>query len=102
MSSYIYTHATYLGDEASENDWPLEISAALIGSCVGYLRETIGRRMNSSGQNVIPGILNWLEMDDILALVDGQAIPPIGASGEVVRNVVLDPERLKAGTAIPQ
>lgn len=34
--------------------------------------------------------------------VDGQAIPPIGASGEVVRNVVLDPERLKAGTAIPQ
>lgn len=44
------------------------IKAALIGGCVGYMRDTIGRRGDSSGQNVIPGILNWLEMDDILAL----------------------------------
>jgi dienelactone hydrolase len=45
------------------------ITAALIGGCVGYFRETIGRRKDPSGQNVIPGILNWLEMDDIVALL---------------------------------
>lgn len=45
------------------------ITAALIGGCIGYLRDTIGRRKDPSGQNVIPGILNWLEMDDVLALV---------------------------------
>jgi len=32
--------------------------------------------------------------------VDGTGVPPVGASGEVVRNVLLDPERLKAGTAV--
>ena len=45
------------------------IAAGLIGGCVGYLRETIGWRADPSGQNVIPGILNWLEMDDIVALL---------------------------------
>ena len=44
------------------------ITAGLIGGSVGYIRDTIGRRRDTSGQNVIPGILNWLEMDDILAL----------------------------------
>ena len=44
------------------------IKAGLIGGCIGYIRETIGKRAHSSGQNVIPGILNWLEMDDIVAL----------------------------------
>ena len=44
------------------------IAAGLIGGCVGYLRKTIGWRADPSGQNVIPGILNWMEMDDILAL----------------------------------
>lgn len=32
--------------------------------------------------------------------VDGAGAPAVGASGEVVRNVLLDPERLKAGTAV--
>ena len=32
--------------------------------------------------------------------VDGDSTPAVGASGEVVRNVLLDPERLKAGTAV--
>lgn len=31
--------------------------------------------------------------------VDGTDVPPVGESGEVVRNVLLDPDRLKAGTA---
>lgn len=33
-------------------------------------------------------------------IVDGDSVPAVGASGEVVRNVLLDPERLKAGTAV--
>lgn len=32
--------------------------------------------------------------------VDGASVPPVGASGEVVRNVLLDPDRLKSGTAV--
>jgi dienelactone hydrolase len=44
------------------------VRAALVGGSVGYMRDTIGRRQDSSGQNVVPGVLNWLEMDDIIAL----------------------------------
>ncbi len=44
------------------------ITAALVGGCVGYFRESIGRRKDASGQNVIPGILDWLELDDVVAL----------------------------------
>jgi cytoskeleton protein RodZ len=33
-------------------------------------------------------------------LVDGTAVPPVGPVGAVRRNVVLDAERLKAGTAV--
>ncbi len=29
----------------------------------------MARRANPSGQNVIPGILDWFEMDDVLALI---------------------------------
>lgn len=36
--------------------------------CVGFIRETIAARNDASGQNVIPGILNWMETDDIVAL----------------------------------
>jgi len=45
------------------------ISAVLACGCVGYIRDTIGRRRDDQGQNVIPGILNWLEMADIVGLV---------------------------------
>ena len=47
----------------------MRISAALVGGAVGFIRETIARRADTSGQNAIPGILNWMEMDDILALL---------------------------------
>jgi len=35
-------------------------------------------------------------------VVDGAAIAPLGEPGKVRRDVALDPEKLKAGTAIPQ
>jgi acetyl esterase/lipase len=45
------------------------IGAALACGCVGFVRETIGRRRDSQGQNVVPGILDWMEMADIVGLV---------------------------------
>lgn len=44
------------------------ITGILAGGCVGFIRETIATRNDSSGQNVIPGVLDWLEMDDVVAL----------------------------------
>jgi cytoskeleton protein RodZ len=35
-------------------------------------------------------------------VVDGVPVPPLGEPGKVRRDVALDPEKLKAGTAIPQ
>ena len=35
-------------------------------------------------------------------LVDGEAVPPVGAQGESRRDVRLDPARLRAGTAVFQ
>ncbi len=45
------------------------IAGALACGCIGFIRETIGRRRDSQGQNVIPGILNWMELADIVGLV---------------------------------
>ena len=45
------------------------IGAVLACGCIGYIRDTIGRRRDDQGQNVIPGILNWLEMADLVGLV---------------------------------
>jgi len=44
------------------------IAGVLACGCVGFIRETIARRAIPEGQNTIPGILDWLEMDDIVAL----------------------------------
>ena len=45
------------------------IGAVLACGCVGSIRATIGRRRDDQGQNVIPGILNWLELADIVGLI---------------------------------
>jgi dienelactone hydrolase len=45
------------------------IAGALACGCIGFVRDTIARRRDSQGQNVIPGILNWLELADIVGLV---------------------------------
>lgn len=43
------------------------ITGIIAGGCVGFFRTTIGRRA-ACPDAIIPGILNWLEYDDILAL----------------------------------
>ena len=45
------------------------IAAVLACGCLGFIRDTIGRRRDDQGQNVIPGVLNWLEMADIVGLI---------------------------------
>ncbi len=45
------------------------IAGVIAGGCVGRVGETLARRNNPSGQTVIPGILDWLEIDDVLALI---------------------------------
>jgi len=45
------------------------IAGVVASGCVGFVRDTIARRRDDSAQNVVPGLLNWLEMDDVAALV---------------------------------
>ena len=45
------------------------IAAVLACGCLGFIRETSGRRRNDSGHAVIPGMLNFLEMADVVGLV---------------------------------
>jgi hypothetical protein len=44
------------------------LHAVVATGCIGFTRDTIAVRRDAAGQNVIPGILNWMEMDDIVAL----------------------------------
>lgn len=45
------------------------IGAVMACGCIGFIRETIGRRRDDQGQNVIPGILQWMEAADVIGLV---------------------------------
>lgn len=45
------------------------IQGCVASGCVGYMRETLLKRRNDSGQNTVPGILNWMELDDVAALI---------------------------------
>ena len=45
------------------------IQGCVASGCIGFIRETLLKRRNESGQNTVPGILNWLELDDVVSLV---------------------------------
>lgn len=47
----------------------MRIAGVLASGCIGFVRDTIARRRDDSAQNVVPGLLNWLETDDIVGLV---------------------------------
>ena len=44
------------------------IAGVIASGCVGPIRDTVAARRAPSGQNVIPGLLDWLELADVLAL----------------------------------
>jgi dienelactone hydrolase len=87
------------------------IAAVLACGCLGYIRDTIGRRREDEGQEVIPGILKWMEMADIVGLVsprpfvtvagnDDHIWPALGAAAVVAEaRTVYDrcgaPERIE-------
>lgn len=56
------------------------IGAVLAGGSVGMVRDTIARRRDDSAQNVIPGFLQWLETDDVAALVAPRPLLAISGS----------------------
>ena len=56
------------------------IAGVIAGGCVGPIRETIAARRDPSGQNVIPGMLNWLETEDVVALCAPR--PVLAISGD--------------------
>jgi len=60
------------------------ISAAIASGCVGYVRDTIGRRRDDQGQNVIPGILRWMELDDVVALVAPRTLLCAAGTGDPI------------------
>lgn len=43
------------------------IRAIIASGCIGFIRETDGKR-STSGEIVIPGMLQWLETDDVVRL----------------------------------
>jgi hypothetical protein len=45
------------------------IAAVLACGCLGFIRDTIGRRRDDNGQLVIPGILQWMDMADVVGLI---------------------------------
>ena len=56
------------------------IQAVLASGCIGFIRDTIARRRNDQGQAVVPGILNWFEFDDVVALAAPRAF--LGIAGQ--------------------
>lgn len=58
------------------------IAAIMAGSCVGFIRETIARRRDPAGQNTIPGILNWLEFDDVIGLIAPRVVLTVAGTGD--------------------
>ena len=58
------------------------IGAALACGCLGFIRETIGRRRDEQGQNVIPGILDWMEMADVVGLVAPRAFATVAGDSD--------------------
>ncbi|MHA1564054.1 MAG: alpha/beta hydrolase family protein [Alphaproteobacteria bacterium] len=56
------------------------LDAVIASGSLGFIRATIARRRDPEGQAVVPGILNWLEMDDIVSLIAPR--PFMAISGE--------------------
>lgn len=55
------------------------IAGALCSGSIGRFRDTVGGRKTEGGELVIPGLINWLEAEDIAALIAPR--PFVGISG---------------------
>jgi hypothetical protein len=44
------------------------IAGVLATGCIGFMRDTLLARRDPEGQNTVPGILRWFELDTVVAL----------------------------------
>ena len=56
------------------------ITGVLCSGSIGRFRDTVGGRRTEGGELVIPGLINWLEAEDIAALIAPR--PFVGLSGK--------------------
>lgn len=56
------------------------ITGVLSSGAVGSIRQTIGARGAGGGDGIIPGLLNWLDTEDIIALIAPRSF--VGLSGD--------------------
>ena len=56
------------------------IKGVLASGSVGPIRETVGARGVGGGDSIIPGLLNWLDTKDIIALIAPRSF--VGLSGD--------------------
>tara|TARA_B100001093_G_scaffold516616_1_gene595834 strand:+ start:4095 stop:5291 length:1197 start_codon:yes stop_codon:yes gene_type:complete len=56
------------------------IAGVIASGCIGFIRDTLLTRGDPEGQNVVPGILRWFELDAVVALVAPR--PFITVSGD--------------------
>ncbi len=70
------------------------ITGVIASGCVGLLRDTTGRH-NACPDAIVPGVLNWLEYDDVLALIAPR--PLLAISG--VRDHIYPFARLETAVA---
>ena len=77
---YLYGHSSggTLVQFAAALD--IRVNGVLASGSVGPIRETIGARGASGGDSIIPDLLNWLDTEDILALIAPRSF--VGLSGD--------------------
>ena len=56
------------------------IAGVIASGCIGFIKDTLLERGDSEGQNVVPGILRWFELDAVVALIAPR--PFLTVSGE--------------------
>jgi len=47
----------------------LRIGCCVASGCLGFVRDTLAVRRNGDGDAVVPSLLAWFEIDDVLALI---------------------------------
>ncbi len=58
------------------------IAGVIASGCVGSWRRNMARRRDQEGQLAIPGILDWLEMADVLGLVAPRPLVVVAGSND--------------------
>jgi len=77
---YLYGHSSggTLVQYAAALD--VRIKGVLASGSVGPIRETVGARGVDGGDSIIPALLNWLDTEDIIALIAPRSF--VGLSGD--------------------